>query len=480
MILGRGKLVTQSVNLAPVGVDPIVQSGDLGHIFLRQHAVLGEVLDPFAVEHLAVDHHSVAAAHLVRHHVLVDFLKRHAELLVVHLPLHNDQPVRRLGIHGQVIQQDRIGGVSKLLSKPLRVDRRAEVWCKRRKSAKNPDDTLYPGHNVCGFGAGIKPMLKVLPQESAVLEDSTLDDVAVVIPVFMGKTVLCELCERLVAALSKITCSFSITLVDDRSEDNAWPLICELGQTDRQIHGIQLSRNFGQHYALTAGLDHAHARWYVVMDCDLQDAPEDIALLYAKVNEGFDIVVGVRSKEGHGLVKRTASRSFYAVFNLLAGINLDWSLGNYRIFSNRVADGFRQMREQMRFFPASLSLMGFEVGYVPLLHHPRAQGKSSYTLGKLARLAVNTILAHSQRPLKIAAVFGLFISALSLLAALGIVIRAIFWGATVTGWASLIVAVCGLGGIQIFVTGIVGVYVGKCFEEAKKRPLYFIRETCNL
>jgi polyisoprenyl-phosphate glycosyltransferase len=125
-------------------------------------------------------------------------------------------------------------------------------------------------------------------------------------------------------------------------------------------------------------------------------------------------------------------------------------------------------------------LMGFEVGYVPLPHYSRQEGKSSYTFRKLARLGVNAILAHSQRPLKISAALGLFISALSLLAGFAILILALFWGATVTGWASLIVAVCVLGGIQIFVTGIVGIYVGKCFEETKKRPLYFVRDTFNL
>jgi glycosyltransferase involved in cell wall biosynthesis len=323
-------------------------------------------------------------------------------------------------------------------------------------------------------------MLKVMSQESVLPRDSTPDDIAVVIPVYMGKTVLRELCERLLTTLTKTIASFSIILVDDRSEDNAWPLICELGQQDNRIRGIQLSRNFGQHYALTAGIDHAHARWYVVMDCDLQDAPEDIPSLYAKALDGLDIVVGVRNKEGHTIIKRVASRFFYALFNLLAGINLDSNIGNYRIFSNRVADGFRQMREQMRFFPASLSLMGFDVGYVQLPHYSRREGESSYTLRKLARLGINAILAHSQRPLKIAAALGLFISALSLLGGFGILMGALFWGATVTGWASLIVTLCVLGGIQIFVTGIVGIYVGKCFEEAKKRPLYFLRDTSNI
>lgn len=322
--------------------------------------------------------------------------------------------------------------------------------------------------------------LKVSPHETTRLAESPSDEIAVVIPVYMGKAVLGELCARLVAALTSITESFSIILVDDRSEDNAWPLICDLGLKDRRIRGIQLSRNFGQHYALTAGIDHALARWYVVMDCDLQDAPEDIPLLYEKAKEGFDIVVGMRRKEGHGRVKRLASRSFYATFNILSGIKLDPGVGNYRIFSERVAVGFRQMREQLRFLPASLALMGFEVGYVPLPHYERPNGKSSYTIRKLVSLGANTILMHSQRPLKIAAALGFAISALSILAAFGIMALVLLWGVTVTGWASLIVAVCIIGGMEIFVTGVVGIYVGKCFEEAKRRPLYFVRDTSNI
>ena len=307
-----------------------------------------------------------------------------------------------------------------------------------------------------------------------------LDEIAVVVPVYQGKAFLSELCQRLVTALSTITDNFSVILVDDRSPDNVWLLIEALGHKEPRIRGIQLSRNFGQHHALTAGIDHARARWYVVMDCDLQDAPEDIPLLYQKASEGFDIVVGVRDKEGHNATKRLSSRLFYAVFNLASGIDLDWSVGNFRIFSDRVAAGFREMREQLRFFPASLNLMGFEVGSIVLAHHNRPSGKSSYTYWKLLRLAGNTIVAHSQVPLKFTALVGLIIAALSFIAGIIIVARVLIWGASVTGWASLIVAVFMIGGVQIFLTGVVGLYVGKCFEEAKRRPLYFIRATSNL
>jgi glycosyltransferase involved in cell wall biosynthesis len=306
------------------------------------------------------------------------------------------------------------------------------------------------------------------------------DEIAVVVPVYKGRPMLRELRDRLFQTLKSITPNFSIILVDDSSPDQSWSLIQQLGQEDSRIRGILLSRNFGQHNAITAGLDHARAHWYVVMDCDLQDAPEDISLLYERARQGFDVVVGIRRKEGHSLLKRISSKLFYRTFNFLAGIELDWSVSNYRIFSDRVAEGFRQMREQMRFLPASLSFMGFHVGTVELPHHPRTHGRSSYTLSKLVSLASNTILAHSQMPLKIVAAFGLFLSIAAMTMAGLIAARAAIWGVSVTGWASLIVAVFAVGGVQIFLIGIVGIYVGKNFEEAKKRPLYFVKDDCNL
>ncbi len=306
------------------------------------------------------------------------------------------------------------------------------------------------------------------------------DDIAVIVPVYMGAEVVRELCARLTATLQSIAPKFSIVLVDDRAPDNVWPIITDLCARDPHIKGIQLSRNFGQHYALTAGIDHADAKWYVVMDCDLQDSPEDILLLHAKVLEGFDMAVAVRRKEGHGTLKRLGSRLFYSAFSMLAGFDMDWTIGNFRIFSNQVAEGFRDMREQMRCLPASLSIMGFEVGEVEVPHHPRQCGKSSYTLRKLINLGGNMVLAHSQMPLKFVMFSGLAVAILSMLAGLTITIAALFDVFAVTGWASLIVSVFAVGGFQIFITGVVGIYVGKCLEEAKRRPLYFVRDLRNL
>ncbi len=307
-----------------------------------------------------------------------------------------------------------------------------------------------------------------------------IPEIAIIVPVYNGRPMLEELCRRLVDALGTITKDFVIVLVDDAAPDDPWPMIGAIGRREPRIKGVRLSRNFGQHYALTAGIDLVRARWYVIMDCDLQDAPEDIPLLYSKALEGHDLVAGLRLKGGHSIIKRQSSRLFYALFRVLSGIHLDWSTGNFRIFSNRVADGFRSMREQMRFIPASFEWMGFNPVYIPLPHHERSQGSSSYSLGKLVKLATHTILAHSQMPLKVVAGFGLVMSLITFAIAVVFFGRALLFGTEVVGWASLFVTMLFIGSIQIALMGILGIYIGKTFEETKGRPLYIVKDTMNL
>jgi polyisoprenyl-phosphate glycosyltransferase len=305
-------------------------------------------------------------------------------------------------------------------------------------------------------------------------------EIAVIIPVYNGRSMLEELYTRLVESLSAITEEFIIVLVDDAAPDNAWPLIRKLAKDDVRVKGIRLSRNFGQHYALTAGIDVARARWYVIMDCDLQDAPEDVRVLYDEATEGHDVVIGVRGKEGHGPFKRWCSLCFYAIFRFLSGVHLDARVGNYRIFSDRAADGFRNIREQLRFVPASFEWMGFDPVYVELPHYDRSKGQSSYTLGKLFKLAADTVLAHSQMPLKMVAGFGIVMSALTFVLACIFFGRALIFGTEVVGWASLMVTILFVASLQIALMGIMGIYIGKTFEEAKRRPLYIVKDTVNL
>lgn len=313
-------------------------------------------------------------------------------------------------------------------------------------------------------------------QAEAAVETDEPVDLGVVIPVYKGRETIVALCDRLIGSLSRITERFVIVLVDDRSADNVWPLIVDLSLQESRIRGVRLSRNFGQHFAITAGIDHVRARWYAVMDCDLQDAPEDIGKLLSKALEGYDVVVGTRNKAGHGPIKRNASRLFYSVFNLMSGTKLDWSVGNYRVFSDKVATAFRAIREEGRFLPATFSWMGFETGTVELEHHPSQAGSSSYSLGKLVHLASEAALSNSEAPLRFVALFGFAMSVVSIAFAAMYVLKAILVGTPVTGWTSLIVAVSVLGSVQIFMIGLVGLYVGKTFREAKRRPLYLVKE----
>lgn len=305
-------------------------------------------------------------------------------------------------------------------------------------------------------------------------------EIAVIVPVYQGKAMLEELCRRLVATVSTLTQEFSIILVDDASPDKPWSLMQALGKQDTRIKAIRLCRNFGQHSALTAGIDYAYARWYVIMDCDLQDAPEDIAALYKKAVEGHHVVTAYRAKEGHDWGKRAMAFLFYKLFQTLSGVHLDPNVGNFRVFSHAVAEGFRGIRERARFVPASFEWMGFEQVFVEVPHHNRAEGKSSYSLRKLLALAIDTVLAHSQVPLKFVVGAGIAMSLFSFVAAIVVFGRALFFGYDVDGWASLFVASMFLGSVQIALLGIVGIYVGRTFEETKRRPLYIVGEKLNI
>lgn len=297
---------------------------------------------------------------------------------------------------------------------------------------------------------------------------------SVVIPVYKAEACLPELYRRLRASLETITADFEIILVEDCGGDCSWTIIGELVQSDPRVKGIQFSRNFGQHYGITAGLDHCNSDWVVVMDCDLQDRPEEIPRLYAKAQEGFEVVLADRGERRDPLLKKVFSKFFYKLFSYLADIDYDGRAGNFRIMSRLVVDNFRQIREQLRFFGGLIHWMGFRTTSIPVVHEESFSGKSTYTVRKLIKLSMETIIAYSDKPLRLSIKFGFIMSFLSFAYGLWILYRALFHGTTVLGWSSLIVSIYFIGGIIIGVLGIIGLYLGKCFDEVKKRPLYII------
>lgn len=301
--------------------------------------------------------------------------------------------------------------------------------------------------------------------------------ISAVIPVYKAEKCLDELCARLDASLSGIDSNYEIILVEDCGGDRSWEKITELSRQNSRIKGLQFSRNFGQHYGITAGLDISQGQWVVVMDCDLQDAPEEIPRLHAKAQEGFDIVLASRTNRQDGYLKKLTSTAFYRVLSYLADTEYDGSHGNFRIMSKTVVDNFKTMREQLRFFGGLVQWMGFSTTSLEVIHHERFEGQSSYTFKKLLKLATDTIIAFSDKPLRISIKLGFMMSFLSFSYGAYILMRALFNGSTVQGWSSLIVSIYFIGGIIISMLGIIGIYLGKAFDQMKGRPLYIVRRT---
>lgn len=299
--------------------------------------------------------------------------------------------------------------------------------------------------------------------------------ISVVIPVFKAENSLDELYLRLKKALETISESFEIVLIEDCGGDGSWAVIERLAKSDLRVRGLQFSRNFGQHHGITAGLDICRGEWVVVMDCDLQDRPEEIPRLYSKAQEGYDIVLARRGIRSDPPIKRFYSWLFYKVFSYLTDIKYDQETGNFRIMSCKVVDNFRRMGEQLRFFGGLVQWMGFPTSSIDVKHAERHEGKSTYTYRKLWKLASETIIAHSDKPLRLATRFGFMMALFSFCYGAHILLRALIYGSDIPGWSSLFVSLYFIGGIIIATLGIIGVYLGKVFDETKKRPLYIVR-----
>lgn len=299
--------------------------------------------------------------------------------------------------------------------------------------------------------------------------------ISVVIPVYKAEKMLDELYTRLRDALETVSPDFEIVLVEDCGGDRSWEAIERLAQADPRVVGLQFSRNFGQHYGITAGLDQCRGDWVVVMDCDLQDAPEEIPRLYRKALEGYDVVLALRGQRQDPPLKRFTSWLYYRLFSYLADIDFDGDSGNFRIMSRQVVRNFNRMREQLRFFGGQVQWMGFPTTGLQVTHAERAEGKSTYTLAKLVKLAADTIIAYSDKPLRMAARLGMTMAAVSFGFGAFILIRSLVHSSPIPGWASLMVSLYFIGGLIIGILGIMGVYLGKAFDETKKRPLYIVR-----
>ncbi|MBR0133678.1 glycosyltransferase family 2 protein [Candidatus Saccharibacteria bacterium] len=307
----------------------------------------------------------------------------------------------------------------------------------------------------------------------------TTKKISVVIPVYGCRGALVELCERLNKSLKKITDSYEIILVNDGCPQNSWESIVEICKDDKRVKGIELSRNFGQMKAILAGLDNATGDYVVVMDCDLQDRPEEIENLYKKLEEGYDVVFAKRVSRKDKKRKIFIAKLFYKIYGLAAGVKYDPELCNFSIMRRNVVDAYCSMREEHRAFVMYVQWLGFKQATLPVEHSERKEGKSSYSLRRRIKLATEILLSQSDKFLKFIAIAGLIISLLSFIAIIAIIIVHLFIYPQLSGWVSTICMICLMSGLNIFVVGIAGLYIGKIFIQVKERPLYIIRTTLN-
>lgn len=246
------------------------------------------------------------------------------------------------------------------------------------------------------------------------------------------------------------------------------------------VKGINLSRNFGQHYAITAGLHYAKGDYVVVMDCDLQDRPEEIPNLYNKAQEGYDIVYARRVHRQDKWLKRFSSTLFSAVFDWFSGMHHDKTIANFGVYKKCVIDEYNKMPERARSFSSLVQYLGFRTTTVDVQHAARAEGKSSYSLHKLFKLSFDVIISNSNKPLRIAVGVGFVMSAVSLLLALYNVIARLVGIISVAGYTTTVFSIWFVGGLQLFVMGILGLYIGHIFDQVKGRPLYVVRDKINI
>jgi dolichol-phosphate mannosyltransferase len=303
--------------------------------------------------------------------------------------------------------------------------------------------------------------------------------ISVVSPVYQAEKIVFELVRQLHENLKTITDNYEIILVNDASPDNSWEAVVGECTKDNRVKGINLSRNFGQHYAITAGLNYAKGDWVVVMDCDLQDRPDEIPNLYRKAQEGFDIVYARRTERQDKYFKKITSNIFNAFFTYLSGIKTD-NVANFGIYHQKVIEEYNRMKEYARAFGTLIRYLGFNSCIIDVKHGERFEGKSSYTLAKLFRLGLDIILSNSDKPLKLTVKFGFIISVLSFILAIYNVIAKFTGIVQVAGFTTTIFSIWFIGGIILFVLGVIGLYIERIFTQVKERQLFIVKEEKNI
>jgi polyisoprenyl-phosphate glycosyltransferase len=300
-------------------------------------------------------------------------------------------------------------------------------------------------------------------------------EISVVVPVYQCRDCLTALHDRLTRTLEQLVDSWEIVLVDDRSVDGSWERVVELAAADPRVKAIRLSRNFGQHAAITAGVSESTGRWTVVMDCDLQDPPEAIPDLYARALEGHDIVLARRRTRRQTLARRAANRVYFMLRHTLAGVDLETEHSNLSMMSAKARAAFLSVPDVHRNFLLILYWLGFDRTTIEFDHADRFAGKTSYGFTSLLAVALDGLFFQTTTLLRWIVYFGFGMAASSAVLAVYFVYQ-YFSVATRPGWTSLAVLLLLIGGFVIISVGLTGLYLGKVFDQVKGRPLFVVDE----
>lgn len=303
---------------------------------------------------------------------------------------------------------------------------------------------------------------------------NNIKKLSVVVPVYNCIDTINELFTRLEKSLKKVVNNFEIIFVDDSIDYKTWETLESISKKSNSVLCIKLSRNFGQHAAITAGLDNSTGDWVVIMDCDLQDRPEEIINLAQAIDDKTDIVFASREKRHDNFFKKISSKFFYFLIEFLTNIEMDHTVSNFGLYSRKVINAVLSINDNHKFFPLMVRWVGFQSKTIDIKHAERIKGKSSYNFKKLLLVSVSTIISFSNKPLRFFMYFGSFISFISIIIAFYFFYLAWNDKILITGWSSLIISIWFFGGLLLSSIGIAGIYIGKTFDQTKKRPTYII------
>ena len=302
-------------------------------------------------------------------------------------------------------------------------------------------------------------------------------ELSLVVPMYNESECIDEFFSSVIPVLDRVSSSHEIVCVNDGSSDDTLARLLAVQKRVPEVVVIDLARNFGKEAALSAGLDHARGAAVVPIDADLQDPPALIEEFVRLWHEGYEVVYAQRrARKGESLFKLKSAEMFYRAINKMSDVRIPPNTGDYRLMDRRVVDALQRLPERTRFMKGMFAWVGHRQIAVEFDRNPRHQGTTKWNYAGLWRLAIDGITSFSSRPLKIWTYIGVGVAALALLYALFLMTRVLVSGIDVPGYASLIVVVLMLGGMQLMGIGILGEYIGRIFEEVKQRPVYLVRE----